>query len=207
MAPGCQLYLSIPGDFSGAPSLVEAALAAAQAPALLIAGLGDPSSLRALAAAARRHNAAVLLENDYALAANLGLDGVHLRADGPPLKPARDALGADKTVGVDCRLSRNDAMMRAEAGADYIAWGHGLAQSETLDDLSEMIGWWSAIFQIPCVAHLPAASSEAAWRQLVAAGADFIVPGPEIWSEPDTVLQTVERLASYCGSGGARASS
>lgn len=194
----CRLYLPLGAGFSGPVSLVEAALRAGRSPSLLITGSGNAARIGELAAAAHRQDAAALLEGDPDQAAALGLDGVHLTGDIDVLREARARLGPDKAIGVDAPLSRHAAMTLAELGADYIAFGRQPAEGETLDALTDMIAWWSELFEIPCVACLPAEASETAWRQLVAAGPDFLLPDVAIWDEPDTVLARAERLALLC---------
>jgi thiamine-phosphate pyrophosphorylase len=197
MAAGCQLYLSIPAAFSGEASLVEKALAAARAPSLLVLGEGTPERLAAMIGAAHRQNATVLTDNAAAMANVQGFDGLHLPADVPAIKAARDRLGPDRIVGADCLPSRHEAMTLAEAGADYIAFGRG-EDGKAIEDLAEMIGWWGELIELPCAAWLAADAPEAAWRML-AAGADFVIPGPEIWDEPQAVCGKIERLAGLCG--------
>jgi thiamine-phosphate pyrophosphorylase len=200
MASGCQLYLSIPADFSGPASLVEAVLAAGRVPSLLVLGATQPTGLRALRDAAHRQNAALVIENDIGLAKSVGADGVHLRLDGPSAAQARDALGPDAIVGADCGLSRHDAMALGEAGADYVAFGaNGDSSTESLDDLADMIDWWSGLIEMPCAVWLPREADQATLTGLVAAGADFILPGPEIWAELGGVREWVERAALSCG--------
>jgi thiamine-phosphate pyrophosphorylase len=194
----CRLYLPAPAGFSGPLSLVEAALRAGRSPSLLIMGEGDPARIAALASAARRQDAAALLEINVAQAVALDLDGVHLSGNIAALSAARQMLGPEKAIGVEAALSRHEAMTLAEAGADYIAFGRRLAEGETLADLAETIGWWSALFEIPCVVYLAADAPESAWRDCAAAGADFLLPGVEIWQEADRVLETAERLAAFC---------
>jgi thiamine-phosphate pyrophosphorylase len=206
MATGCQLYLSVKANFAGAPSLVEAALSAGDAPSLLLLGQAGPERLAALRDVAHRQNAAVLTEDDYALAKRERFDGVHLRQDGPPVADARAALGADAIVGADCGLSRHDAMTLVEAGADYISFGYDQS-GENFEDLVEMVAWWSGLFEVPCVAYLPGTASVEDWRRLVAAGADFILPGPEIWDEAEAAPDLVRRLAGLCRLGGTEAAS
>ncbi len=197
MAAPCQLYLSVPADFSGPAALIEEALASSRAASLLVTGDARRADLRDIAAATHRQNAVLLIENDFALAKAEGLDGVHLCADGPALKDARAVLGPDQIVGVDCRLSRHEAMTRGEIGADYVAFGRN--GGEAFDALADIIGWWSALFEIPCVAYLPAHAGEAEWRKLVEAGADFIIPGAEIWSDAGRIGALLERIAGCCG--------
>jgi thiamine-phosphate pyrophosphorylase len=206
MATGCQLYLSIPAGFSGDVSLVEAVLAAGRVPCLLVLGASQPTGLRALRDAAHRQNAALVIENDIGLAKSVGADGVHLRIDGPTAAQAREAFGNDAIVGADCGLSRHDAMALGEAGADYVAFGTGnAAQADAIDDLVEMVGWWSGLIEIPCAAWLPGGRDLAVLGDLAGAGADFIIPGPAIWDEPGGVRDWVERAALSCGIERARA--
>ena len=202
VAAGCQLYLSIPADFAGDISLVEAALAAGRVPSLLVLGAGTSQQLQPMRDAAHRQNAALLVENDIALAKSLGADGVHLRADGPSAAEAREALGPDGIVGADSALFRHDAMALGEAGADYIAFG---ANAESLDDLADMIDWWSGLIEIPCAVWLPAGADHDVLGRLVAAGADFVMLGPEIWAEPSATREWVQQAALICGIERARA--
>ena len=204
MASRCQLFLSIPAGFSGAPALVEEVLAAARAPSLLVVGEGDGDTLAGIIAAAHRQNAIVLTDTPGQMEGIGRFDGLHLPCGGPPVRVIREALGGDKVIGVDSRLSRHEAMTFGEAGADYIAFGRG-ADSAAIDDLTEMVSWWSGLFEIPCAAFLGAGAPEAAWRQIAETGADFIVPGPEIWDEPGAVRERVERIAFFCGIEGAHA--
>jgi thiamine-phosphate pyrophosphorylase len=197
MASRCQLYLSIPAGFSGAAALVGEALDAARAPSLLVIGEGDGDILAGIIEAAHRQNAIVLTDTP-GQAAIPRFDGLHLPSGGPPVRVIRGAVGSDKVIGVDSRLSRHEAMTFGEAGADYIAFGRG-ADNSAIDDLTEMVSWWSGLFEIPCAAFLAADAPEPFWRQIVEAGADFIVPGPEIWDEPGAVRERVERIAFYCG--------
>ncbi len=196
MSSRCQLYLSMPAAFAGEPSLVEGALAAAGAPSLLVIGEGPADTLRAIVAAAHRQNATVLTDNPSILANVQGFDGVHLAEKSGTIHLARSAVGEAEIVGADCRLSRHEALTLGESGIDYIAFGRG---GETLDDLAEMIDWWSALIEIPCAAHIPSNAPESTWRTLTAAGADFLIPGPEIWDDPQIIRERLQRLAFYCG--------
>jgi thiamine-phosphate pyrophosphorylase len=205
MASRCQLYLSIRAGFAGALPVVEEVLAAAQVPSLLVIGEGEPDRLVAIIAAAHRQNVAVITDNAAQMERVPGFDGLHLSSGGPPVKAVRSGLGPDRVIGVDCRLSRHEAMIFGETGADYVAFGRGLDAAE-IDELADIVGWWSDLFEIPCAAFLPADAPETSWRRLVLAGADFIVPGPEIWDEAGAVRERIERMASCCGIQGADAS-
>ena len=204
MAPRCQLYLSIPAGFSGPLTLVEEVLAASRAPSLLVTGEGDGERLDRLIAAAHRQNAIVLTDTPAQMESVRRFDGVHLPSGGPPVRMIREALGADKLIGVDSRLSRHEAMTFGETGADYIAFGRGMEPGD-IGDLVEMVDWWSGLFEIPCAVFLESGAPEEAWRMIAAAGADFIVPGAEIWDDAGAVRERVEAIVAACCIEGAHA--
>ena len=145
---------------------------------LLLTGVGagvDVASLRPFMAAARRLDLAVMIENDIRLAKELDADGVHLRADSDTLAEARRLLGEDKSIGMSCVLSRHEAMLMAEGGADYIAFGEfGLREDAGAAEVADMIEWWADIFEVPCVAWGQDRYSEDELRGFVEAGADYL---------------------------------
>jgi len=57
------------------------------------------------------------------LAAELDCDGVHVGEEDMPYAEARRLLGPDRIIGVTCGDSRDRAIIAAEAGADYVAFG------------------------------------------------------------------------------------
>ena len=71
------------------------------------------------------HNADVplVVTDHYRLVEPLGLDGVHLVSSRTPMRDVRKALGEDRIVGAYAGNSRHDAMVLAEAGADYVCLG------------------------------------------------------------------------------------
>ena len=78
------------------------------------------AELRALC---REYDCAFIVNDDWALAAELDADGVHLGEDDGSLQAARAALGADRLIGASCYDSRERARDAVAAGADYIAFG------------------------------------------------------------------------------------
>ncbi len=120
-----RLYLAIAAD--GPPAAFTATLEAADiACVLLLAGALDADARRAaivlLCPLAQARDVAVLLQDRVELAAETGCDGVHL-SDPKELAAARRRLGAEALVGVGCGASRHDAIIAAERGADYVAFG------------------------------------------------------------------------------------
>lgn len=124
--------------------------------------------------------------NDRAdLAKQLGADGVHLgQEDGDP-REARKLLGPKVQIGVTCHDSRHLAMEAGEAGADYVAFGafYPTTTKETRHRPDpSILGWWTTLFELPCVAIGGVTADNAA--PLVAAGADFIAVSGSVWTHP-----------------------
>ena len=195
--PATQLYLISPLDVGGDfPARLERALAAgARRNGDLVtafqfrvkgvesheaAALAAP--LQAICAA---HDVAFIVNDSVALAKRLKADGVHLgQEDGSP-KEAREALGREAQIGVTCHASRHLAMEAGEAGADYVAFG-AFFPSTTKDKgdaerpESEILAWWSKLFEIPCVPI--GGITPANCAPLVAAGADFLAVSGAVWN-------------------------
>lgn len=88
----------------------------------------SPSPLRRAQAAellriCRAYGAKLIVNDDLALALEIGADGLHIgRDDGDP-SAARAALGPNKILGVSCYNELPRAAVAATAGADYLAFG------------------------------------------------------------------------------------
>lgn len=65
----------------------------------------------------------LIINDDAALAARIGADGVHLGEHDGELAAARALLGDAAIVGVSCYDQLARAEIAAQAGADYIAFG------------------------------------------------------------------------------------
>ena len=115
------------------------------------------------------------------------IDGLHLSRLPAKLATLRQRLGPERILGVACGLSRHDAMIAGEAEADYVSF------AGEADALLELAGWWAALMTVPCVAEGVAGPDEA--KALAAAGADFILPAPSLWSSPDPI-RALEALAA-----------
>lgn len=77
----------------------------------------------ALARICKEHGAIFLVNDDIALAAECGADGVHVGKDDATLEATRQQLGPDAIVGVSCYNEFSRAERAASAGADYVAFG------------------------------------------------------------------------------------
>ena len=184
----CQLYLISPpvisDDFAGtlAAALKGGPVAAFQ---LRLKDASDEEVLRAaerLMPVCAAHEVAFILNDRMDLAKACGADGVHLgQSDGDP-REARALLGPSAQIGITCHDSRHLAMEAGEAGADYVAFGafFPTTTKETIHRPDPAIlGWWSTVFEIPCVAI--GGISPANGRALVEAGADFLAVCSAVW--------------------------
>ncbi|MEX0744115.1 MAG: thiamine phosphate synthase, partial [Phycisphaeraceae bacterium] len=123
--------------------------------ACLLLRLEDASDDEVRAAAAvlrpvaQGRGVAFLIDGRPGIAAETGADGVHVEG-ASAYEAARRAVGADAIVGVGCGGSRDAAMTAAERGADYVAFG-SFAAAAAGPDL-ELLGWWSELMIVPCVA-------------------------------------------------------
>lgn len=77
----------------------------------------------ALARLCRGAGVCFIVNDDVALAAAVGADGVHLGQDDSSVAAARAQLGSQAIVGVSCYNSLKRAADAIAAGADYLAFG------------------------------------------------------------------------------------
>lgn len=77
----------------------------------------------ALATICARHDAIFLVNDDVALAASTGADGVHLGRDDAGIETARHTLGPGAIIGASCYNEFSRAVAAERAGADYVAFG------------------------------------------------------------------------------------
>lgn len=205
---GCGLYAVLEaGD--GAAERLTAALAAAPLAAVLIAPAPGQrlraDEARPLLQLAAQAGVMALILDDVELALALGADGVHLGAQDDPeaaCRMARQALG-DRTVGVEAGVSRHAAMVLAEAGADYVAFGappHLKDRDKARIRRAEMVAWWAPIFEVPCVAFDVETCEEAA--ALAADGADFVAATLAAGLAAPAAADLLARIARCLGQGG-----
>ena len=188
----CQLYLISPRDVGGAfPGRLAEALDAGPVAAFQFRVKDvDQHAAARLAEPLQRlcadREIAFIVNDSMALAKRIGADGVHLgQQDGDP-REARALLGAAAQIGVSVHDSRHLAMEAGEATADYVAFGafFPTATKETRHRPDpSLLAWWSALFEIPCVAI--GGITPANGRVLVEAGADFLAVCSAVWSHQE----------------------
>jgi thiamine-phosphate pyrophosphorylase len=189
--PAPQLYLISPLDVTGAfPDRLAAALDGGPVAAFQLRVKGvDQHQLATLAEPLQRicaeREVAFIVNDDMGLAKRIGADGVHLgQGDGDP-REARRLLGPAAQIGVTCHDSRHLAMEAGEAGADYVAFGAffptSTKETRHRPDPS-ILGWWTTLFEIPCVAIGGITPENAV--PLLEAGADFLAVCSAVWDHP-----------------------
>lgn len=168
---------------------------------LALASADEDEVLRAadgLRAVCHARDVPLVLAEHFRLAGRLGLDGVHL-PDGPRrVRAAREALGANAIVGAHARASRHDGMTAAEIGADYVSFGpvgaSGLGDGGAA--AHDLFAWWSEMIETPVVAEGGMTLEQVGE---IAAVADFVALGDEIWSHPDGPLAALRAFAARLG--------
>ncbi len=189
----CALYLISPQQVGGAfQERLKAALGGGGVAAfqLRVKDIGEHELARLaepLQAICADAGTAFIVNDSIALAKRLGADGVHLGQQDGDVREARALLGPGAQIGVTCHDSRHLAMEAGEAGADYVAFGAFYPTTTKPSDFRPdpaILSWWSAIFEIPCVAIGGITAANA--RPLVEAGADFLAVCQAVWSAEDT---------------------
>lgn len=78
---------------------------------------------QALLTLCRQHHIPLIINDNVALAQNIGADGVHLGQDDDLIHSARQQLGEKAIIGVSCYNSLALAITAEKNGADYVAFG------------------------------------------------------------------------------------
>ena len=191
--PRQRIYLITPpvGDPQSLVHALAAALDAGDVAAVLLR-LEDSDErtlinrAKAIAAIVQPRDIALLIDGRPDIAIRAGADGAHLTGIAA-LTAALAALKPDRIAGAGGLRSRHDAMLAAEAGADYAMFGepdHSGGQGNqgnrpAFDSVLERIAWWAELFQSPCVGY---AENLDEVGPLAQAGADFVALGDWIWT-------------------------
>lgn len=182
-----RLYLATPVllDASAFLPLLESALAQGGVASLLVRlGTSDEAAAKRMigeiAPPTQDKGVAVVIDGKPQLALEAGADGAHVGGCGQELTRAIKLLSPAHIVGAGALSTRHDAMVAGEAGADYLLFGD---EGDAMDcsALQERVRWWSQLFTTPCVAL---ARRDAEIAALTSAGADFLMLGDYVWSDP-----------------------
>lgn len=191
-----RLYLVTPplGDAAAIADGLAAALNAADVAAVLLRlADGNEAALiervEALRILIQSNGAALLLDGHPELVARTQADGAHLtgieafRAAAPAVKPKYIA-------GCGALATRHDAMLAAEAGADYVMFGEpdSTGHQPRFDAVLERVTWWAEVLTVPCVGY---AASRAEAEALAQAGADFVAIGEPLWRDARDIAEAI----------------
>lgn len=151
----------------------------------------SPSERRARAASlrdlCRDYCAALLINDDPQLAADIGADGVHIgQSDGGILR-ARQLLGPDAIIGVTCHSDPDLARDAAEAGANYAAFGRFYPSHTKPGAPQAALSILSTPLALPKVAIGGVTPDNA--PALIAAGADAVAVIHSLFSAADIEAQ------------------
>ncbi|MDR3421925.1 MAG: thiamine phosphate synthase [Xanthobacteraceae bacterium] len=203
--PRPRLYLVTPqlGDTASFARGLGGTLEAGDIAAILLRLEGaDERTLidrvRSVAAVVQRRDIALLLDGYPQIAIRAGADGAHLTGT-EALTQALPMLKPDRIAGAGGLRSRHDAMLAAEAGADYVMFGEetGRGGRPPFAAIEERIAWWAELFELPCVGYAASLDEVAPLAQ---AQADFVALGDWIWTNEQapaaTVAAATERLTA-----------
>jgi thiamine-phosphate pyrophosphorylase len=99
------------------------------------------------------------------------------------LEGAIERLKPDRIAGAGGMTTRHDAMLAAEADADYVLFGEPDLNGErpSLSAIENRVSWWAEVFQPPCVAYATSLDEVAV---LAVVGADFVAVADFVWNDP-----------------------
>ncbi|WP_019195434.1 thiamine phosphate synthase [Afipia birgiae] len=186
--PAPRLYLATPvvADPAQLISELPALLAAADIAAVLLRlAPGDERSViqraKVLAPPVQRAGAALLIDEHFGQVARSGADGANVSGI-EAMQEAMPTLKPDRILGVGGLMTRHDAMVAGEAGADYVLFGEPDANGErpSPEAICERLDWWAELFEPPCVGYAMTLDEA---NLFATAGADFVLVGDFIWQD------------------------
>jgi thiamine-phosphate pyrophosphorylase len=158
---------------------------------------------KVLAPVVQDQGAALLLDGLPDIVAHVGADGAHL-SDIAAFEAALGTLKPTRIAGCGGLQTRHDAMLAAEAGADYVMFGEPDQRQHrpSLDAVVKRVDWWAELFEVPCVGFAGDIEEVA---PLADAGAEFIALGDWIFDYPQgaaaAVAEAANRLAPVEAAG------
>lgn len=188
----------IRGVYAVTPDLADTGLLLARVKAVLAGGArllqyrnktADRDARReqaiALLELCRRHDTALIINDDVELARELDADGVHVGADDAAIPAARARLGRGKLIGASCYDDLQRARSAAAQGADYVAFGSFFASPVKPAAVRAQLSLLPAArqFGLPVVAIGGITLDNAG--NLIDAGADAIAVISALFAAPD----------------------
>ncbi len=123
----------------------------------------------------RQYAIPLIINDDIALAAAIGADGVHLGKQDADIATAKQRLGEQAIIGVSCYNDINLALAAQTHGASYVAFGRFFpSQSKPLAAPAQL----ETLRQAKALIHLPIVAIggilPSNGKSLIAAGADVL---------------------------------
>jgi len=202
----CQLYLISPPEFrlddfriKLSEALETGKVSCFQLRLKNVADVDIRIASKALLPICQNHGVPFIVNDRPDLAAEVGADGTHIGADDIGYKEARRLVGKKGIVGISCYNSKHTALVGAEAGADYIAFGAFFPTTtktpRTRAEL-ELLTWWQQTTTVPCVAIGGITVNNC--TPIISAGADFIAVISGVWDHSDGPSAALVRFDKLC---------
>lgn len=141
---------------------------------------------QALLACCRQAGVPLIINDDVALAAAIGADGVHLGRDDPDPRLVRQRLGPRALIGVSCYASLARAQAAEAVGADYLAFGRffpSATKPQAVQADPALLREARATLRRPLVAIGGITPDNGG--SLIAAGADLLAVVAGVFAAPD----------------------
>lgn len=132
------------------------------------------------------HRALLIINDDVALADDVGADGVHIGAADASLEQARKHLGPEAIIGVTCSNSLERALSAEAGGASYVAFGRFFASNTKPNAPAaplELLTQAKARLRLPICAIGGVTPQNAA--ELIALGADILAAVEGVFGASD----------------------
>jgi len=149
----------------------------------------SPEEARLLAALARRHGAAFIVNDDVELALAVDADGVHLGREDGDLPAARRALKG-RLLGVSCYDDPAAARDAARQGADYVAFGSVFSSPTKPTAVRASLSLFRENPGVPVCAIGGITLQNA--PAVIAAGADMVAVISDLFDAPDVRLRATQ---------------
>lgn len=145
----------------------------------------------------RRLGIVFIINDNSALAHEIGADGVHLGEHDGGLKTARHLLGPNAIIGVSCYNSLELAEKAAADGANYLAFGAVYSSNTKPQARSAGLELFSqaAPLNLPMVAI--GGISQGNTAQTLAAGADFIAVIGAVFDAADPASEVKSFISRF----------
>lgn len=189
----CGLYLIADTGWLEAGRLVAAVAAALDGGGALVQYRNKApltparrEELARLAALCRARRVPLIVNDDVALAREIGAAGVHLGRDDATVAMAKGALGPRMIVGASCYNRLDLAHAAARAGADYVAFGSFFPSPTKPDAVRadlDLLRRARAELDIPLAAIGGITADNG--KSLVAAGADLLAVASGVFAAAD----------------------